>query len=108
MSTSENAYALPTLDGTDGAITIRKWVSSIEDVLSDGQRATERPIRRAVIGAVISNPYAGRWSDDLELLERAGEVLATSRAASRSCRASRSAAARAPRSTSRCTTRPRC
>jgi hypothetical protein len=77
MSTSENAYALPTLEGSDGAITIRKWVSSIEDVLSDGQRATERPIRRAVIGAVISNPYAGRWSDDLELLERAGEVLAT-------------------------------
>jgi hypothetical protein len=77
MSTSQDASALPTLDGTDGTITIRKWVTSIEDVLSDGKRATERPIRRAVIAAVITNPYAGRWSDDLELLERAGEVLAT-------------------------------
>jgi hypothetical protein len=77
MSTSQKAFALPTLEGTDGTITIRKWVSAIEDVLSDGLRATERPIRRAVIGAVITNPYAGRWSDDLELLERAGEVLAT-------------------------------
>jgi hypothetical protein len=77
MSTSQDAFALPTLDGTDGTITIRKWVTSIEDVLGDGQRATERPIRRAVIAAVLKNPYAGRWSDDLELLERAGEVLAT-------------------------------
>jgi hypothetical protein len=77
MSTSQDAFALPTLEGTDGTITIRKWVTSIEDVLSDGQRATERPIRRAVIGAVLVNPYAGRWSDSLELLERAGEVLAT-------------------------------
>jgi hypothetical protein len=77
MSTSQDAFALPTLEGTDGTITIRKWVTSIEEVLSDGLRATERPIRRAVIGAVLVNPYAGRWSDSLELLERAGEVLAT-------------------------------
>jgi hypothetical protein len=77
MSTSQESSALPTLDGTDGAITIRKWVTSIEDVLSDGTRGTERPIRRAVIAAVISNPYANRWSDDLEILEHAGELLAT-------------------------------
>src|SRR4029079_14449106 len=32
---------------------------------------------RAVIAAVISNPYANRWSDDLEILEHAGELLAT-------------------------------
>ena len=37
MSTSQDASALPTLDGTDGTITIRKWVTSIEDVLSDGR-----------------------------------------------------------------------
>jgi hypothetical protein len=77
MSTSQDAAALPTLDGTDGAITIRKWVTLVEEVLSDGQRGTERPIRRAVIAAVIGNPYANRWSDSLELLEQAGEVLAT-------------------------------
>jgi hypothetical protein len=77
MSTSQESSPLPTLAGTDGAITVRKWVTSIEDVLSDGQRATERPIRRVVVAAVIGNPYAGRWSDDLELLEHAGELLAT-------------------------------
>jgi Amino acid synthesis len=75
MSTS--ALGLPTLSGTDGAVTIRKWVTLLEEVLSDGLRGTQRPIRRAVVGAVISNPYAGRWSDDLELLEIAGEQLAT-------------------------------
>jgi hypothetical protein len=77
MSTSQDAAALPTLDGTNGTITIRKWVTLVEEVLSDGLRGTERPIKRAVIAAVIGNPYANRWSDDLELLEHAGEVLAT-------------------------------
>ncbi len=67
----------PTLAGTDGSIVIRKWVTQVEEVLSDGTRGTERPIRRAVIAAVIENPYAGRWVDELELLEAAGEVLAT-------------------------------
>lgn len=68
---------LPTLEGSDGAITIRKWVTQVEEVLSDGLRRTDRPIRRAVIAAVIGNPYAGRWSDSLETLEAAGELLAT-------------------------------
>jgi hypothetical protein len=76
-TTAENPLELPTLEGTDGAITIRKWVVHVEEVLSDGARATARPIRHAVIAAVIGNPYAGRWSDDLELLENAGEQLAT-------------------------------
>jgi hypothetical protein len=76
-TTSHSVFDPPTLPGTDGAVTIRKWVTVVEEVLSDGNRGTPRPIRRAVLGAVIGNPYAGRWSDDLELLERAGEQLAT-------------------------------
>jgi hypothetical protein len=75
--TTHSVLDLPTLPGTDGTITVRKWVISLEEVLSDGTRGTERPIRHAVIGAVLGNPYAGRWSDDLELLEMAGEQLAT-------------------------------
>lgn len=66
-----------TLPGSDGKITVRKWVTHIEDVLGDGGRATDRPIRRVVVAAVITNPYAGRWADSLELLEQAGELLAT-------------------------------
>jgi hypothetical protein len=76
-NTPTSAIELPVLDGTDGAVTIRKRVTLLEEVLSDGLRGTERPIRRAVIAVVISNPYAGRWADDLEILENAGEQLAT-------------------------------
>jgi len=71
------ATKLPTVPGTDGAVTIRKWVTYVEEVLSDGGRATERPIRRAVVAAVLGNPLAAVWSEDLSVLEVAGEQLAT-------------------------------
>src|ERR1700729_1931061 len=58
-------------------VTVRKWVTQIEEVLREGTRDTDRPIRRAVIAAVIENPYSGRWIDHLEILEAAGQVLAT-------------------------------
>lgn len=58
-------------------VTVRKWVTQIEEVLREGTRDTDRPIRRAVIAAVIENPYSERWIDRLEILEAAGEVLAT-------------------------------
>jgi len=63
--------------GVEMPVTIRKWVTQVEEVLSDGTRATQRPIKRAVIAAVIANPYAGEWVDHLEILEAAGEALAT-------------------------------
>jgi hypothetical protein len=74
--TEHELLADPPLAQLDGSIAIRKWVTQIEEVLSEGTRATERPIRRAVIATVIENPYAERWADGLELLEAAGEVLA--------------------------------
>jgi hypothetical protein len=58
-------------------VKVRKWVTQIEEVLKDGTRETERPIKRAVVAAVIENPYSGVWVDHLETLEAAGEVLAT-------------------------------
>jgi hypothetical protein len=60
----------------DLKLTVRKWVVQLEDVLRDGEKDTARPIRRAVIAAVITNPYAGEWSQDLSQLIDAGEVLA--------------------------------
>jgi hypothetical protein len=77
MSETTTVPTLPTVPGTDGAVTIRKWVTHVEEVLSDGGRATERPIRRAVVAAVLGNPLAGVWSEDLSVLEIAGEHLAT-------------------------------
>ena len=61
----------------DLPVVVRKWVTQVEEVLRDGTRATPRPIRRAVIAAVIENPYAGAWVEHLEILEAAGEALAT-------------------------------
>jgi hypothetical protein len=77
MSETTTVPSLPTVPGTDGAVTIRKWVTHVEEMLSDGGRATERPIRRAVVAAVLGNPLAGVWSEDLSVLEIAGEQLAT-------------------------------
>jgi hypothetical protein len=66
-----------TLESAGMPVTVRKWVTQVEEVLIDGTRATERPIKRAVIAAVIENPYSGQWVDHLEILEAAGEALAT-------------------------------
>jgi hypothetical protein len=57
-------------------VQIRKWVTFIEEIRGDGERAVATPVQHVVVGAVLSNPYAGRWSDDLELLASAGAVLA--------------------------------
>jgi hypothetical protein len=72
-TTSERPLAV--LPGT--TVSIRKWVTLVEEVLADGGRATSAPIERVVVAAVLENPYAGRWSDDLGTLIDAGEAFAT-------------------------------
>lgn len=57
------------------AILIRKWATFREEILSEGSRDLERPLRRVAVAAVCSNPYAGRWSDDLSELIDLGEYL---------------------------------
>jgi hypothetical protein len=69
--------SMPAATLAELPVTVRKWVTQVEEVLKEGTRETERPIRRAVIAAVIENPYSGVWVDHLETLEAAGEVLAT-------------------------------
>lgn len=56
-------------------ILIRKWATFREEILSDGGRDLERPLRRVAVAAVASNPFAGRWSDDLAELIDLGEYL---------------------------------
>jgi hypothetical protein len=56
-------------------ISIRKWATFREEILSDGGRELERPLRRVAVAAVCSNPYAGRYSEDLSELIDLGEVL---------------------------------
>jgi hypothetical protein len=44
---------------------VRKYVVCVESVLHDGGPRADRPVRKAVCGAVIANPHAGRYEADL-------------------------------------------
>jgi len=57
------------------AVPIRKWVTFREEILSDGGRDLERPLIRVAVAVVCTNPYAGRYSEDLSELIDLGEYL---------------------------------
>ncbi len=54
---------------------IRKLVTLLDETWRDMGRAVSPPIRRAVACAVISNPFAGRYVEDLADLVAQGEEL---------------------------------
>jgi hypothetical protein len=54
---------------------IRKLLTITEEILSDGGRDVKRPVRKVAAVAVIENPFAGRFVDDLTPLIDAGEEL---------------------------------
>ncbi|GAB6850668.1 amino acid synthesis family protein [Paraburkholderia sp. A1RI_3L] len=56
---------------------IRKWYTQIEDTLANesGELADGEPLRKIVIAAVIHNPYAGRFSQNLEELVNPSPAL---------------------------------
>ena len=60
---------------------IRKIVVVVEETLMEGGRNVSPPTRRAAAIAVIDNPFAGRFVDDLSPLiaigEELGELLAS-------------------------------
>lgn len=57
---------------------VRKIVAVVEDVLTEGGRPVEPPLRVAAAGAVIEDPFAGRFVEDLEpLIETYCEPLGT-------------------------------
>ena len=47
---------------------LRKVVTVIEDVHQEGGREVDPPVRIAAAGAVVANPFAGRYVQDLEPL----------------------------------------
>ena len=55
--------------------TIRKMVTVVEEVRSEMGKAISPPTRRAAAIAVIENPFAGRYVEDLEDLMAIGEEL---------------------------------
>jgi hypothetical protein len=54
---------------------IRKIVTFVEETFIEMDRTVEPPTRRAAAVAVIENPYAGRYVEDLALLIDIGEEL---------------------------------
>lgn len=56
-------------------VRIRKMVTVVEEVRTEMGRAIDPPTRRAAAIAVIENPFAGRYVEDLDALMAIGEEL---------------------------------
>ena len=57
------------------SVKIRKIVTIVEETRSEMGRPVDPPTRRAAAVAVIENPFAGRYQEDLSRLIDAGEEL---------------------------------
>lgn len=54
---------------------VRKWVSVVEEIYHEGGPPVDVPLRKAAVAAVIANPYAGRFSVELDgLIAPSGEL----------------------------------
>ena len=56
-------------------IEIRKMLSFVEEVRSEAGRPATPPLRKVAVAAIIANPYAGRWIEDLGPLTEASAAL---------------------------------
>jgi len=54
---------------------IRKIVTIVEETRTEAGKAVNPPTRRAAAAAVIANPFAGRYVEDLSELMQTGEEL---------------------------------
>lgn len=50
---------------TDHGVSVRKTVAYVEDIFHEGGPVAESPLRRGAIAAVITNPFAGRYVEDI-------------------------------------------
>ncbi len=57
------------------SVHIRKIVTVVDETLTEMGRPVSPPVRRAAAMAVIENPFAGRYVEDLAPLIAAGEEL---------------------------------
>jgi hypothetical protein len=54
---------------------IRKIVTIVEEARIEGEKKLDQPVRKAAAVAVIKNPYAGKYQEDLSGLMEVGEEL---------------------------------
>ncbi len=69
------ASEIKARDGLQMKARIRKLAVFLEETREEGGRAVEPPTRRAAAVAVIENPFAGRYVEDLSELMDIGEEL---------------------------------
>jgi hypothetical protein len=62
MATKSN-QAPKTADAVK--VDVRKIVTSVEEIWHEGGPRAKKPYRRGAIAAVVANPYAGRYVEDL-------------------------------------------
>jgi hypothetical protein len=56
-------------------LQVRAWYTHVEQINSDGGPPVAQPLVKAAVAAVITNPYAGRYSEDLsELIDPSGAL----------------------------------
>lgn len=62
-------------------VEIRKFVTRVEEIFHEGGPASKTPLKRGVIAAVISNPFAGQYVEEIasfmEELKPLGIEMAT-------------------------------
>jgi hypothetical protein len=54
---------------------IRKIVTTVEEIRYEGFSDLEKPVRRVAVSAVIKNPFAGKYQENLDELTEVGEWL---------------------------------
>lgn len=54
---------------------IRKMVTIIEDILADGEKKADKPVRKVAAVAIIKNPFPGKYQENLDQLIDNGEEL---------------------------------
>ncbi|OIQ59358.1 amino acid synthesis family protein [Neomoorella thermoacetica] len=54
---------------------IRKLITIVEETRIEGEKSLAKPVRKAAAVAVIKNPFAGRYQEDLTELMDIGEEL---------------------------------
>jgi hypothetical protein len=65
---SEAVYVAKPYLNTLGRFEIRRWYLHVQEVLTNESwkvSGTEHPLRKIVVAAVIRNPFAGRYEQDL-------------------------------------------
>lgn len=56
---------------------VRRWVGLVEETLHENGPVAARPLRKAVCGVVVGNPFAGTYADDLSALTAPSAALGT-------------------------------